>query len=434
MVIRGEDRASQSEIRRRNLSMMLRELHVGAPLSRSELATRLCLNRSTVGSLVADLASRGLVWERGREKALVRPLPGRPSPLVGLRRDGPGALAIDLSTDWIGVAVIGLGGSVIASRRRDHPLAQTKPEDIVDEMYGLARPMLTGLANGPYVVAIGVSIPGAVRAEDGHLHHAPYLGWRDVPIGSLIRARFADLAVPVFVGNDADLAASAEHLRGSGRGASDFICLWGEGGIGAGFVVGGRSLAGAAGYAGEVGHITVDPNGELCHCGARGCWEAEVGEEALLRRSGRDPLGGTAAVADLLAAADRGDKRALSALAEWGRWLGIGIAGLVNVFNPTRVALGGLYGRLYPYVRETVVGELASRAMPAPRAMVELMTALLGSEALLLGAAELALAPTLYDPTIIPIVDDPAPAVGRRRSKHAPANERMASAAEAARR
>jgi predicted NBD/HSP70 family sugar kinase len=311
---------------------------------------------------------------------------------------------VDLATDWIGAAVIGLGGNVIGSTRRDRSLANTDPAQIIDELHGLVGPLLAGLGEGPHVVAIGVSVPGAVRAEDGHLHHAPNLGWRDVPMGKLVRARFSDLNVPVFVGNDADLAASAEHLRGSGRGSDDFICLWGEGGIGAGFVVGGRSLAGAAGYAGEVGHLTVDPNGTLCHCGARGCWEAEVGEEALLRRSGRDPLGGTRALADLFSAADRGDRVALAAIAESGRWLGIGLAGLVNVFNPTRVSLGGLYARILPYVREAVIRELDSRAMPAPRAMVELTTALLGANTLLLGAAELALAPTLYDPTIVSLV------------------------------
>jgi predicted NBD/HSP70 family sugar kinase len=407
MVIRAEGGVAQTEIRQRNLSRMLLELHLSGPLSRSELATELRLNRSTVASLIGELAARGLVWERSRTKGLPQ-APGRPSPVVELRRDGPGALAVDLSTDWIGAAVIGLGGAVIDSTRRDRSLANSDPVQIVDELHGLVRPLLDRTADGPRIVAIGVSVPGAVRAHDGHLHHAPNLGWRDVPMGDLIRERFRDLNLPVFVGNDADLAASAEHLRGSGRGSDDFICLWGEGGIGAGFVIGGLALGGAAGYAGEVGHLTVDPNGNLCHCGSRGCWEAEVGEEALLRRSGRDPLGGTIAVADLLAAADRGDKVALEALAESGRWLGIGLAGLVNVFNPTRVSLGGLFARIFPYVREAVVRELDSRAMPAPRAMVELTTALLGANTLLLGAAELALAPTIYDPTIVPLSDDSA--------------------------
>jgi predicted NBD/HSP70 family sugar kinase len=361
---------------------------------------RLQVNRSTVASLVTELAERGFVWERGQRGA---PLgPGRPSPVVELRTDGPAVLAVELATDWINAAIIGLGGNVIVASRRDHSLALSDPSDVMDQLYEVVSGLRLRLRQHNPLVAIGVSVPGAVRAEDGYLHHAPNLGWRDVPLGDMIRRRFEDLGIPVFVRNDADLAAAAEHIRGAGLGANDFICLWGEGGIGAGVVVGGKSLTGSAGYAGEVGHWMVDPNGALCHCGSRGCWEAQVGEEALLRRYGRDPLGGVEAVTGLLQAADAGDEAALAALAESGRWLGIGIAGLVNVFNPTRVALGGLYARIYPYVKDAVLRELDTRAMPAPRAMVELTTVLLGPFTLLLGAAELALAPALQDPTTVP--------------------------------
>ncbi len=412
MGIRGEVEGAQAEIRRRNLSRMLRELHVSRPLSRSELAERLRLDRSTVASLVSELAARGIVRERRRSQ-LVPQSPGRPSPVVELRPDGPGALAIDLATDWIGAAVVGLGGKVIASARRELSLCGTDPAGVVGDLGGLVRPLLAGLENGPRVVAIGVSVPGLVRADDGFLHVAPALGWRDVPMGKLIRDQFRDLDAPVFVGNDADLAASAEHLRGSGRGTTDFICFWGEGGLGAGIVVGGRLLGGSAGYAGEVGHVTIERDGELCHCGARGCLESVVGEEALLRRSGRDPLGGTAALEDLLAAAERGDQMALSALAESGRGLGIGIANLVNIFNPDRVSLGGLYSRVYPYVRPAILRELEDRAMPAPRAMVDLVTVRLGSNALLLGAAELALTPTLDDPATVPLLEESSDDVSR---------------------
>ena len=408
MGIRGEVEGAQAEIRRRNLSRLLQELHVSRPLSRSELAARLHLDRSTVASLVSELAARRIVQERRRSKSIPQS-PGRPSPVVELRADGPGALAVDLATDWMGAAVVGLGGKVMASTRRDVSLCNSQPEKVVEDLGALVRPLLASLENGPRIVAIGVSVPGLVRSGDGHVHEAPALGWRDVPIRELIRDEFQDLNVPVFVGNDADLATSAEHLRGSGRGTTDFICIWGEGGLGAGIVVDGRLLAGSAGYAGEVGHVTVDPHGDQCHCGARGCLESVVGEEALLRRSGRDPLGGTAALEDLIGAADRGDQAALSALAESGRGLGIGIAGLVNIFNPNRVSLGGLYARVYPYVRAPILRELEKRAMPAPRAMVDLVTVRLGANALLLGAAELALAPLLNDPAIMPLQQEPAP-------------------------
>jgi len=258
-VSRGATEIAQSVIRRRNLSRMLNELHRRGPLTRSELALSLRVNRSTVASLIAELAARDLVSERYRDKPEVQPTPGRPSPVVEICRDGPAALALELSTDWIRAAVIGLGAWVAVSVRRDLPLASSTPGQALDEMHEIVAPMLKGLVRGPRVVAIGVSVPGAVRAQDGHVYDAPNLGWHDVPLGSLVRRRFHELGVSVFVGNDADLATSAEQLRGSGHGAADFICLWGEG-----------------------------------------------GEESLLRRSGRDPLGGTRALADLLSAADRG--------------------------------------------------------------------------------------------------------------------------------
>jgi predicted NBD/HSP70 family sugar kinase len=430
MVESSDGEIAQSEIRRRNLSRALGELHLRGPLSRSELALGLRVNRSTVASLIGELAARGLVSERPRGKPMTQPAPGRPSPVVEICREGPAALALELSTDWIRAAVIGLGAWMAVSIRRDFSLAASRPEVAVDETYDLVQTLLQELGQGPRVVSIGVSAPGAVRAQDGHVYHAPNLGWQDVPLGALVRSRFAAFGAPVFVGNDADLASSAEYLRGSGTGTENFICLWGEGGIGAGMFVGGRAVSGAAGYAGEVGHMTVDADGEKCRCGSRGCWEGVVGEEALLRRSGRNPSGGSKAVAELLAAAAGGEAQALSAMEESGRWLGIGIAGLVNIFNPSRVALGGLYARVYPYTRQAMERELDYRAMSAPRNMVELTTASLGADALLLGAAELALAPILHDPTIVPLAGDPAASVTGGAPAFHPMGGRVASAGE----
>jgi predicted NBD/HSP70 family sugar kinase len=416
LVLRVDAEIAQGEIRRRNLSRILNQLHLRGSMTRSELALSLRVNRSTVASLVAELSSRGLVVERRRGRALPQPAPGRPSPVAELSVEGPAVLALEFSTDWIRTAVIRLGASVVACAEIDRALSALTLSSTLDGAYELVARMLAELPRRPRLVAIGVSVPGVVRAEDGHVYHAPNLGWNDVALGTLVRQRFASLGVPVFVGNDADLATWAEHLRGSGRGTDDFICLWGEGGLGAGVVVGGRALAGAAGYAGEVGHMVIDPNGPECRCGSRGCWESEVGEEALLARSGRDPSGGSAAVSDLLAAAAAGDRRALDAMAESGRWLGIGIAGLVNIFNPARLALGGLNARIYPYSKEALLRELNWRAMPAPRAMLELTTARLGADALLIGASELAFAPILQDPTIVPLSGDPAPVDFRRRA------------------
>jgi predicted NBD/HSP70 family sugar kinase len=177
------------------------------------------------------------------------------------------------------------------------------------------------------------------------------------------------------------------------------IYLSGEYGVGGGLIVDGRPMTGAAGYSGEVGHIPVNPNGAACRCGSWGCWETEVGEGALLRQAGRPPGGGNSELDALLRDAEAASPAALSALDHVGRWLGVGLAGLVNIFNPRLVVFGGLFGRIHPFVATIVVDELDRRALAGPRRLIRIVPARLGVDAPLLGAAELAFEPLLADPS-----------------------------------
>jgi predicted NBD/HSP70 family sugar kinase len=246
-------------------------------------------------------------------------------------------------------------------------------------------------------VGIGVAMVGVVRRDDGLVASAPNLGWTEVPLGERLASALRTRA-PVVVANEADLGALAEHRRGAAVGARHVLYVSGEVGVGGGVIVDGRPLTGVAGYGGEIGHFPVNPSGIACHCGAVGCWETEVGERALLRVAGRPIDGGSSAVDAVLADAAAGAPTALAALDSVGRWLGTGLAGFVNVFNPELVVLGGLFGRIQPFVAETLDRELARRAMAAPRRLVRIAPASLGVDAPLLGAAELALEPLLADP------------------------------------
>jgi predicted NBD/HSP70 family sugar kinase len=392
----------QGALRRHNLSCLLREVHVHGALSRSELASRIGLNRSTIGSLVSELVERELVGER---PPLDKPGPGRPSPLVAPPPDGPVVLAAEMATGSLAVALVGLGGSILSATRIDRPRGSRSPYLEVTALAQLARGPLAQMHAGQSLLAVGVSVPGLVRRRDGFVHLAPNLGWRDIPIPDLV-GRELQLDVPVFVGNDANLATLAEHTRGAGVGQSDFICLWGEAGMGAGIVASGRQLSGSQGYAGEVGHMTVNPDGLACHCGSKGCWETEVGEEALIRYVGHASGDGVRAdIDELLAGAERGVPAARDAMAFVGRWLGIGIAGLIDIFNPGAIALGALYARLYPYVRSAILEEVARRAIGTSRGVVAIVPVSLGTDAALLGAAELAFEPTIADPTTVPRVE-----------------------------
>lgn len=389
------DLGQRSEgVRRANLSAIVRCLHEQGHQSRSDLVAHTGLTRSAIRDLVGELVGSGLATE-DRDVHLGRP--GRPSPEVSLVPEAATAIALFLGVDTVSAAEVGLGGQVLGLRRMERPRAHLSVDEIVNDLAHLIEALPGGGPDPERLAGVGVAVAGVVRRDDGLVETAPNLGWTSVPLGSLLASRL-NLDVPVLVANEADLGVLAEHRRGAAVGIDDALYVHGEVGVGGGFIVGGRPLAGAAGYAGEIGHMPVVPDGHPCHCGSAGCWETEIGTHALLRRAGLPEDAGQDAVDRLFQAADGGDPVALAAIDATARPLGIGLAGLVNVFNPRVVILGGLCGRLHAYARDTIWEELERRSLPAPRSMVRVVPSLLGVDAPLLGAAELALEPVLADP------------------------------------
>jgi predicted NBD/HSP70 family sugar kinase len=379
-------------VRRANLSAILRELHISGPLSRSELVSRTGLTRSAIRGLIGEFVSAGLAFE---EPAAHLGSPGRPSPVVRPIPDQATVLALEVAVDSLAAACVGLGGDVLSRVRVDRPRGHFAPEEITADLARLARRILRPWRDS--VIGIGTAVVGVVRRSDGFVSVAPNLGWDDVPLGDLLAAGLkTDL--PISVANEGDLGALAELRRGAARRASDVLFISGEVGVGGGLIVGGKPLTGAAGYAGEVGHLGVNPAGQLCRCGSVGCWETEVGERALLTSAGHAPDGGREEIEAVLREAAAGSPVAAAAVDSAGHWIGIGLAGLVNVFNPELVVLGGLLGRLHPFVDSIIERELDQRALRAPRRLVRVVPASLGLDAPLLGAAELAFEPLLADP------------------------------------
>jgi predicted NBD/HSP70 family sugar kinase len=379
-------------VRRANLSAIVHNLHERGPLSRSDLVAATGLTRSAIRGLVGELAGAGLVTEAA---AVRLGTPGRPSPLVRLNARGAVVLAIEILVDSIAAAVVGLGSETLAEVRLDRPRGHLSVESVVSDLADLAAD-LRAREHSP-LIGVGVAVAGVVRRSDGLVSFAPNLGWTDVPLGARL-ARALGVTVPIAVANDADLGLLAEHRRGAAVGVDDVLYVSGEVGVGGGVIAGGHPLTGLAGYGGEIGHMPVNPGGAACRCGSAGCWETEVGEGALLALAGLPPDAGRTGVETVLRQAAAGSPVAVAALDHVGRWLGIGLAGLVNVFNPQLIVLGAMHGRIYPWVRATTEAEIARRALPAPRALVRIVPATLGEDAPLLGAAELAFEPLLADP------------------------------------
>ncbi|MGD9995858.1 MAG: ROK family protein [Ilumatobacteraceae bacterium] len=381
-------------VRSANLSTVLRALHVDGPTSRSEMVARTGLTRSAVGALVGELVRAGLIVER---PAVSDGSPGRPSPVASVRSEQNVALAVEVLVDAIGVAAVGLGGVVLDSVRIDRPRSRVSVERTVDDIVEAVAKIESGLVPSCRIVGLGLGVAGIVRRSDGTVMFAPNLGWREAPFGALLDEALGG-RFDLFLANEADLAVLAEVRRGAAKGVDDVLCIWGEVGVGGGFVARGEPITGASGFAGEVGHIPVNPDGLHCQCGSVGCWETEVGEGSLLRRTGRPADGGRAAVDAVLADAAAGVPEALEALAVEARWLGIGLGGLINALNPSMVVLGGLFRRLHPLIRDTLDAEIERRATPSARDGLRVVPSSLGADTVLLGAAELAFENLLADP------------------------------------
>ena len=203
------------------------------------------------------------------------------------------------------------------------------------------------------------------------------------------------------VANEADVGALAEFRRGAAGDARHVIYVSGEVGLGLGIINDGKPMLGAAGYAGEAGHTVINPDGRACRCGSIGCWETEVGEEALARRAGirwhaaiRQEL-----VDEVLRRAHAGETQVFDAFRDVGRWLGIGVGNLINTFNPDLIVFGGFYQPLYPFLEQPMIDAARRVALSGPWESCHICRSELGLDARLIGAAELMFLEVIAKPT-----------------------------------
>ena len=384
---------SQEEVRRHPLGALVRYVHVHGATARAALTARLGLHRSTIGALTADLAGAGLVSENtpaetGRA--------GRPSLVVQPESGRVYAYAISIEVDRLRAARVGLGGRILDRRETERPRGM-QVLDAVKPLAGFIREMGRVVPADARYVGSGLAVAGMVRRADGLVRLAPTIGWVDEPVADALRAEAAEIG-SVTVGNVADVSALVEHSRGAAVGCDNVIYLYGDVGVGAGIIAGGRRISGHGGYGGEVGHMVVNPQGRPCSCGSRGCWETEIGEYALLHHAGRGGTFGREAVLDVVESAMRGDRVSQQAVRHVGDWLGFGVGNLCNIFNPEAIIFGGTLRDIYLVAAAHIRSRLNSTALPACREHIRLRTPELGTDAALIGAAELAFERLMEDP------------------------------------
>jgi predicted NBD/HSP70 family sugar kinase len=377
------------QIHRKNLADVLSLVHEGGPYTRAELTRRSGLNRSTIARLVTELMGLDLVREsEPRDSGVV----GRPSPIVRANDDIV-VICVNPDVDAITVGLVGLGGK-IHSRVRYPTRGVPTVKEMIKIVAKVVRDSVAGIEDDIRIVAIGIAVPGIVRVDQGVVEFAPHLDWTNEPVAQLMEK---GLGYPAFAANDANLGTIAERLYGTASGMTDVIYLNGSrSGLGGGVIANGRPVNGAHGFGAELGHIEVAPKGIPCCCGRRGCLETEVSLSRFL-----DILGQTSMDPDDLGHVIESstDKRLAREINRQLDVLAVSISNFISIFNPEVVVLAGFLGALLDANPSRLKERVDANSFRQLSADVRLVRAQLRSQHLLVGAAELAFASILHDPS-----------------------------------
>lgn len=373
-------------VKKINSSLVLDTILSNAPISRANVAEITQLNKGTVSNLVHELIENHLVYEIGTGESSG----GRKPVLLLFNKHAGYTIGVDLRVHELLTVLTNLEGEIVQERLA--PLTSVKEEDVlkllckeISEMIALAPPSPHG------IVGIGIGVPGIVD-EAGAVLFAPHLQWRNVPLKSMLDQHFP---YPVYVDNEANAGAIGEKKFGAGRTAANLIFASVGTGIGTGIIINGSLFRGASGFSGEMGHMTIEAFGPLCACGNHGCWELYASEQALftqtnLLQANRDPLS-VHHIQEAVARAERNDTEIIDALQRIGSYLGIGMANIINIFNPELIIIGNRMTQAEPWIRDPILSVLNERSLPFHHEQVKLTFSTLGLYSTALGAADFAI-------------------------------------------
>jgi predicted NBD/HSP70 family sugar kinase len=308
------------------------------PIGRAEIARRTSLSPATVTSITAKLISQNLVLEKSAGDSSG----GRPPILLVINPKGGYVVGIKLTETHAICALTDLEAMILA--KFSMGLSGHDPVLVVDD---LARMVLSFLRDQKIarkqLLGVGVGLAGIIDAEAGILRQSPIYGWSNVPLRDMLQSK---LHIPVYIENDVNTLTLTERWFGPGQGIDNFLTVTVGRGVGLGIVANGQFYRGQTGGAGEFGHMTMNPDGPLCACGKHGCLEAYVGDPGLLRSAQelveRGKISGPVQnLENLLSLAQQGEVNAIRIFDQAGRILGVGIANLINLFNPKKIIISG---------------------------------------------------------------------------------------------
>ena len=375
-------------IRAINRSTILNIIKLHAGIPRAEIARLTGLSPATVSAISAELIQENLVFEKetGDSSGGRRPI------MLAINPHGGCVVGIKLMEDHALGALTDLEATLLG--KLSYPLTDTSPSAVSQALSELVSELLNTSENpAPNLMGVGVGLAGIVDSAQGLVRQSPFFGWTDVPLREMIQDR---VRVPVYLDNDVNTLAFAEKWFGAGRGIDNFLVVTFGRGIGLGIVVNGQFLHGRRGSAGEFGHTVIQPGGELCACGKRGCLEMYVSEPAMLRQAAeafqRERLASLPETPeDMVALAEEGETAVQEIFAQSGRLLGQSIANLINIFNPERILINGEGVRAGTWLFEPMQAAIDEHTMPSLRQDVSILVEPLGDDAWARGAASLVL-------------------------------------------
>ena len=372
-------------------------------ISRAEISRQMNLSRSTVTETIRELLQTGVVTEAGIGKSSG----GRKPIVLQFQDDAKVILGIDIGATHVSVALTNLRGKLLLWKEKKHPVRED-PEGTLQLIHELCKECLSTLnLSIEMLLSIGVSVPSPVDPiHPEYLSESIIPAWHGKSGLEKLREKYG---VPVYIDNDANLGALAEHWWGAGKNVNDLIFIKISNGIGAGYIFGGKLYRGSKGVAGEMSHMPIDPNGRLCGCGLRGCLATVVSAWALQERVRtladlypKSPLlEGSSSIIDIKDAAINGDPLATQVVLEATNYLTSAVTSIVNLMNPDMIIISGSLSKLEDLVLKPIQEKMDATALVSSVSKTQLRTSMLGSKGIAIGAATLAIEQAFMDPKIL---------------------------------
>jgi glucokinase-like ROK family protein len=393
-------------VRELNKVLVLNLMRQERTISRTDIARRLHLSRSTVSAIVNDLLAEEWLVESGTGKSRG----GRRPILLSFNYQAGYILGVDAGATHLLAVVTDLDAKVIAEIERSFDVS-VGPEAGLESIINIVREILaeTGLVLSQ-LIGIGVGLPGPLDYAHGTVVAPPIMpGWHNFPVRDRLEAAFG---VPVYVDNDANLGALGEYSYGAGKGVDNLAFVKVATGIGCGIIVGGQIYHGQTGAAGEIGHVTMAEDGPPCTCGSYGCLEAMAGGPAIAQRAAQAiQVGQSTMLRSMISngnltaklveqAARQGDSLAVQLYADAGRLIGLAVANVINLLNPGRVIIGGGVSEAGELILASLRDTACQRSMRAAVGATDIVQAILGHRSSALGAVALVLNETFRSPAV----------------------------------